>query len=185
MAVTLTAPPAARSEPVTLQLVGQARIDGRNVTHPAVPADDLEQAFFLHHLVPAREWKVNVSGRAPSSRLLTATPLLLRPGQPTRLEAALVTPRPPARLHVELSPRVDGVAVASASSDGGPLSIVLVSDAARMKPGTMGNLILHVYVERDAPAPTGPTRRLQRSFHATLPAVPFEIIAPAEAMARR
>ncbi len=49
-------------EPVSfsLSIAGTARIDGRDVTHEAVPAEDRMQAFLWRHLVPAAELKVEV-----------------------------------------------------------------------------------------------------------------------------
>jgi len=43
---TLTVPPQARPEPVALSLEGRAMIEGREVTRPATPADNMMQAFF-------------------------------------------------------------------------------------------------------------------------------------------
>ena len=52
---------AARPEdPVNLVLEGRATIEGREVVRPAVPAEDMMQAFFYRHLVPAQELKVMV-----------------------------------------------------------------------------------------------------------------------------
>jgi len=58
--MTLTAPPKAPEEPVALQLEGCARIGGQTVRHPAVPADDVMQAFLYRHLVPTQELLVLV-----------------------------------------------------------------------------------------------------------------------------
>lgn len=49
---------------LSLSLEGRAEIQGQEVVRPAVPADDMEQAFIYHHLVPAKELKVAVIGRA-------------------------------------------------------------------------------------------------------------------------
>lgn len=46
-----------------LQLVGQSQVGGRTVVHPAVPADDMMQAFAYHHLVPSQQWAVVVIPR--------------------------------------------------------------------------------------------------------------------------
>jgi hypothetical protein len=45
----------ASKRPVTLSVVGRAMIDGRDVTHAAVPAEDRMQAFLWRHLVPAEQ----------------------------------------------------------------------------------------------------------------------------------
>ncbi|MCB1126036.1 MAG: hypothetical protein KDM81_06045 [Verrucomicrobiae bacterium] len=76
--VNLFVPRAAVGHaPVAIGLEGRARIAGQQVIHPAVPADDLMQAFIYRHLVPAQEWVVSVFGRPPT------------PGPFNRVRAAL------------------------------------------------------------------------------------------------
>jgi len=68
--MTLTAPLAAPEQPVALNLEGRATIGDSMVSHPAVPAEDMMQAFLYRHLVPSQEllvfvqkskWRVNES----------------------------------------------------------------------------------------------------------------------------
>ncbi len=47
-------------KPVNLTVTGTARIQGREVTREAVPAEDRMQAFLWRHLVPAADFKVLV-----------------------------------------------------------------------------------------------------------------------------
>jgi len=47
-------------QPVTLAVEGRAKIDGREVAHDAVPAEDKMQAFLWRHLVPAAELRAMV-----------------------------------------------------------------------------------------------------------------------------
>ena len=44
-----------RTKPVRLNLEGRATIQGREVAHAVVPAEDMMQAFAYRHLVPAQE----------------------------------------------------------------------------------------------------------------------------------
>jgi len=46
---------AQTKQPVTLSVEGRATIQGREVTHDAVPAEDRMQAFLWRHLVPAQD----------------------------------------------------------------------------------------------------------------------------------
>jgi hypothetical protein len=62
--LALMVPPKPMKEPVSLHVEGRAEIQGREVIRQAVPADDMQQAFIYHHLVPAKELKVAVIGRA-------------------------------------------------------------------------------------------------------------------------
>ena len=73
--VTLKVPATPTTEPVSLHLEGRALIQGREIMRPAVPADDMMQAFFYRHLVPAKDLKVAVIPRAkPSPRPDRALP---------------------------------------------------------------------------------------------------------------
>jgi hypothetical protein len=58
--VTLSVPPSAPKDPLSLSLEGRATIEGREVVRPVVPAEDMMQAFAYRHLVPVQELKVIV-----------------------------------------------------------------------------------------------------------------------------
>ena len=60
---TLSAPMDPGREPVALKMEGRATIDGREVRRAAVPAEDMMQAFYYHHFVPAQQWMVALVGR--------------------------------------------------------------------------------------------------------------------------
>ena len=73
--LTLKAPPTPTKEPLSLCVEGRAVIQGRQIVRAAVPADDMMQAFFYRHLVPAKDLKVAVIPRAkPSPRPDRALP---------------------------------------------------------------------------------------------------------------
>jgi hypothetical protein len=58
-------------QPVNLSVEGRATIEGRDVAHEAVPAEDRMQAFLWRHLVPAEELKAvvfNPSYQPPAKR---------------------------------------------------------------------------------------------------------------------
>lgn len=61
--LTLKVPPIPVKEPFSLRLEGRAVIQGREIVRPAVPADDMMQAFIYQHLVPAKDLKVAIIGR--------------------------------------------------------------------------------------------------------------------------
>jgi hypothetical protein len=52
-------------QPVNLTIQGRAEVDGREVVHDAVPAEDRMQAFLWRHLVPAQELKTLVYNPPP------------------------------------------------------------------------------------------------------------------------
>jgi hypothetical protein len=60
--ITLTVPATPLPTPCSLKLEGRATIDGVEVVRPALPCEDMMQAFFYRHLVPMEQWIVSVSG---------------------------------------------------------------------------------------------------------------------------
>jgi len=83
---------------------------------------------------------------------------------------------------LELNAPPDGVAIESVSSVGTELEIRLHSDADKIKPGAKGNLIINVFNKNVPPARAGaPARANQpRPSVGTLPAIPYEIVAPVD-----
>ncbi len=71
--VTLRVPLKPLTEPASLHLEGRAVIQGQEVVRQATPADDMMQAFFYRHLVPAKDLKVAVIGRAKGAPASTAS----------------------------------------------------------------------------------------------------------------
>jgi hypothetical protein len=84
-------------------------------------------------------------------------------------------------VEAELSEPPDGISIAESKISGDVLEVELAADAAKLKPGLQGNLILQAFGERraepdkdkDKGKDKGP-RRFPLTF---LPAVPFEIVA--------
>ncbi len=181
--VTLTAPPTELDEPVSLSLQGSAMIQGQMRMRKAVPAEDMMQAFAYRHLVPARELEVAVLKR-PNPRatmtILSGSPVRVPPGATARIEVGLPGPRIAERAQFELSNPPEGISIQSAAPVGGGVEIVLQTDAAKVKPGLKGNLIINGYVPR--PAETNAAKAKgnnnQRMPLGALPAIPFEIITP-------
>jgi hypothetical protein len=181
--VTLTAPPTERTEPVSLSLQGSALIQGQMQVRKAVPAEDMMQAFAYRHLVPSQELEVAVLKR-PNPRatmtILSGTPVRIPPGATARIEVGLPGPRIAEQAQFELSNPPDGISIQSASPVRDGVEIVLQTDAAKVKPGLKGNLIINGYVPR--PAETNAVKPKansnQRLPLGALPAIPFEIIPP-------
>jgi hypothetical protein len=177
IALTLTAPMSPLDQPYNLRVVGQAQIAGKPVTHPAVPADDLMQAFFYRHLVTAREFKVCTPGRGSASRLVGTMPLRLTAGGEARVQILSQSARNVSTFKVELTDPPAGVSVKRARATREGFEVVLACDAATAKPGTQGNLILNAMAERPGTKSSKGTKQAQRSSLGVMPAVPFEIVA--------
>jgi hypothetical protein len=184
--VTLQAPPVPTEEPVRMSVEGRAFIQGRPVTHLAVPAEDMMQAFAYRHLVPARELEVAVSGRLMNRmplKILSATPVRIPAGGAARVRISAPGNVFAERVRLELSDPPEGIALGSVSPAGEGTEIELRSDAAKAKPGLKGNLIVNL-MPRQALAAAKKNKKQgnqPRAAVGTLPAIPFEVIAPLEA----
>jgi hypothetical protein len=80
------------------------------------------------------------------------------------------------KVEYELSEPPDGITIKSATSTRGNGEIVLQTDAAKIKPGTKGNLIISVFAQAPTAAGKGDGGAPRRIPFGALPAIPFEIV---------
>ena len=178
--LTLTMP--SRPEgPRSLALEGRATIAGREVRRAGIPAEDMMQAFYYHHLVPAKDWLAEVTG-APrpnaraAFRIEPETAVKLPRGGAVGVRVALNAPRLADALRLELNQPPEGITIQDVETVRDGVAIILRADAAKVKAGLKGNLIVDAYMERAAnPDAKQPTAR-RRVPLGTLPAIPFEIV---------
>ncbi|HNS20883.1 MAG TPA: PPC domain-containing protein [Sedimentisphaerales bacterium] len=180
--ITLTVPPTPTEEPLSLSVEGRAVIDGCEVVRPVVPADDMMQAFFYRHLVPARELRVAVSGQRMSKgdmRLVGSVPVRIPAGGTASVRVGPAGRWFATTTQLEVSDPAEGIVVESVTPIREGVEITLKSEADKVRPGLKGNLIVHGFSAKP-PASAGekapPARR--RVPAATLPAIPFEIVSP-------
>ena len=177
--LTLTAPFGTGDEVFNLTVAGMAVVNGKAVVHSAVPAEDMMQAFLYKHLVASKELMVNVSGRGAPFRVITKGPVRLAPGGTIRLQIAAPAARTAGKVQFELSDPPAGISIEKSSpGSGDTINVVIACDATQAKPGTQGNLLLTGFGERAAPN-AAKAKNAQRVPLGTVPAIPFEIIAPA------
>jgi hypothetical protein len=190
--LTLTAPMASPAEPASLELVGQATIQGQTVARVAVPAEDMMQAFAYRHLVPAQELMVDVVGRIqPFAFYWTtgASPVKIPVGGTGRIELghpavagqirnlAKNNPAAQGKVTFQLSDPPEGISLKDTSEGWGRTELVLQCDAAKVKPGLSGNLIVQVYFERTPDAANAKAKGASQSnLVNTLPAIPFVVV---------
>jgi hypothetical protein len=82
--LTLSATDREKDELMVLKIEGKARVSTRTVRRPAVPAEDMMQAFLWRHLVPAEELLVRVTDPEPVSvkmKLPSSGLISIRPGR--------------------------------------------------------------------------------------------------------
>ncbi|MCP5111052.1 MAG: hypothetical protein GY953_09475, partial [bacterium] len=173
--LTLGAPPGRIDHPFVLHLEGSAVIGNREIRRPAIPADDMMQAFAYRHLVPAQQWMIRV---LPSPRKRAAW--TLTSAQPVKLPTAGTAPvhfhaplgRFAASVQLELNTPPDGITIEKASCKPQGIDIVLKADPTKATPGLKGNLIVNAFYEQTR------NKQKRRRPLGTLPAIPFEIVPP-------
>jgi hypothetical protein len=181
--LTLLAPAVPTEKPLSLGLEGRATIQGHAVVHPAVPAEDMMQAFAYRHLVPAKELDVAVSGRfmnRMSLKILSATPVRIPAGGTARVRVGAPTRGFADRFRLELSEPPEGITLGKVSAADEGAEIELRSDAAKAKAGLKGNLIVNILPGQALAAAAKKKKQgnQQRAVVGTLPAIPFEVVQP-------
>ncbi len=179
--LTLTLPVKPLDTPESLDLRGCAVINGKPVIRPAVPAEDMMQAFIYHHLVLTDEVLVsNITTSSPRRQSSPKCDLLqLEPGKSATLTFDSPTHVDRRQLSLKVEPRnlPDGVKMAEASVGNDTIAITLITDPAATK-GLEGNLLFALFIERTKP-PGNQRRQGKRGATflpaGTLPAVPFRI----------
>ncbi len=179
--LTLTLPRVATKGAAPLVLEGRATIGGREVCRAAVPAEDLMQAFFYRHLVPAQgDWLATAvdTGRwRPPVKLLTGTPVKLPVGGQVHARYGISPFAPLKEIQASLSDPPEGIRIVQVKPEGSALDILLESDAAKCKPGLKGNLIIETFMDREPKPQEGkPKLGKQRVPLGVIPALPFELV---------
>ena len=186
-AVRILVPKGLGRQVLSLRLAGRAIIGETQVERPAVPAEDMMQAFLWRFLVPQREFLVAIDGPRPiptawhplvaGVSLATPAPLRIPLGGTARivLRAPATLPGPPntpldtVRFHLASRPRGLALCASEATADGIVLTIGV--DRNMALPGDASHLIL----EATAPG-ADPRDNAARLSLGVLPAIPFEIV---------
>lgn len=179
--LTLTASTKPLNAPARLVLEGRAIIRGAAVFHPAVPADDMMQAFAYRHLVPAKEMLVAVSGRwtfKSPVKISGEMPVKIPAGGTAQIRIVSPSGSIEDRFQLELNEPPDGIVISKVSPTDEGAEIVFRADAEKVKPGLKGNLIVNIFGGRNF-GPAGKQKQQpaqRRTMAGSLPAIPFEIV---------
>jgi hypothetical protein len=180
--LTLNLAGLSSTQPVSLRLEGRATVNGRQVSRPVVPAEDMMQAFEYRHLVPARELLLAVTAgaksKATSMKILGASPVRIPAGGTAKVEVGGVSSKSLSKLHVELSEPPEGITIKRVSPSSEGMEIVLQCDAGKAKSGLQGNLIVAFSAEKAGASTKAKAASQRRAPLATLPAIPFEVVKP-------
>jgi hypothetical protein len=179
--MTLKAPHKAPGQPVALQLQGRANISGKTVTHTAVAADDVMQAFLYRHLVPSQELLVKVQKakwREPDIEPAVALPVKIVAGGKASVQVKVN--RKPGLLkemRLELHEPPDGLILDDVTVAGKSLAFNLKADADTIKSGFADNLIIEVFREYMPKQKEGkPAPKKQRYSMGFFPAIPIQVV---------
>ncbi len=182
--VTLTAPTAPLEKLVTLELVGSARIGGKMIERPVIPAEEKMQAFLFRHLVPSQEMKIAVNGwknRTPLPEIASKLPLRIKPGRSARIRIDIPKRNDLAKIFLKLDNPPKGVTLHDVKLSGTKLTFRLKADRKEAPRGVAGNLIVEAFMERKPKKASGkektrkPPAKPQKVSLGYLPAIPFEI----------
>jgi len=178
--MTLAAPPKAPARPVDLQLEGRARIDGRTVRRPVVPAENKMQAFLYRHLVPAQQLLVLVQKakwRVPPIELASESPVRIPAGGSAEVRIKARRGSALKEMVLELKEPPKGVTLSDVTVVPEGLAFQLKADQETAA-GLADNLIVEVFRETTPKAQEGkPAPKKRRYSMGVLPAIPIEIVA--------
>jgi hypothetical protein len=181
--MTLTAPREDLPAPFALCLQGRAQVNGKTVTRPVVPSDDVMQAFLYRHLAPAQEmlvvarkvrWPrapVQVGGSLPLRVPTNGTALVhLKRRNGRRLRSFEVVP---------LDPPV-GISVQNPTILPDGLAFQLKTGSEAPEVGFADNLVVEIFgqfevaTEAKDGAPAG--TEIRRWSIGVMPAVPYVVV---------
>ena len=189
--ITLTASPSLGAQSFAMTLEGQATIQGKTLVRPAVPAEDMMQAFAYRHLVTSKELRVvrldgflkkANGGKAstpnvPDIKITSPLPVKIPAGGTAKVQLSVPFNKYAGQMQFELHEPPEGISIQKSSRTDDAVEIVLEGDATKAKPGLKGNLIVNIVITRTAPAEKEKKKQAQRSFSpGVLPAIPFQIV---------
>lgn len=186
--MTLSASADAPDEPVAVQFEGSASIGGERVSHLAVPAEDLMQAFAYRHLAPSQELLAAVKsggGKRMGGMRKGARAIEIADALPLRLPLDGTTtlnvraPKGPMlqQVQLELSDPPKGISLSNVNVTPTGLAFDLKAEGDALKPGYADNLIVEGFIEIEKAKPNGKSApQKQRTPVGALPAIPFEIV---------
>jgi hypothetical protein len=190
--VRLTAPRGLPRQVVAIRLEGRAKIGDKEVRRPAVPAEDMMQAFLWRFLVPREELLVSVGGAKPvpaiwrpilpGTELVEATPVKIPLGgtATVRVKAPQIIPDSGgihlSALDFQIANRPRGVTLRDAKTDANGILLTLAADRNIALPGDIANVL--VEASGTGPGKMGTSTEGLRSRVAlgVLPAIEFEVV---------
>lgn len=186
--MTLTVPRQAPAEPIALEMEGSAkqRSSGRAIVRPAIPAENMMQAFIWNTLVPVENWNVVVSRKQTAKlpfKVLMPAPRITLPSA-----GRFVLPVTPIskevrgdQLSLQLIEPSQGISAEIITNPMGAYAIELTVDEEQVERGLRGNLLMTVAREvvpeltSSDSTQDASTQKPIRTNYGLIPAIPFEV----------
>jgi hypothetical protein len=134
--------------------------------------------------VPSKELAVAVAGQQrwfmrDAFKIISATPVKMSPGGTARVRVSAPAGNFFERFKLELNNAPEGILLTNVSAIPAGLELVFVCDAEKSKAGSSGNLICDVVAKNPGVAMNQKklANQPRRVAVATLPAIPFKIVA--------
>lgn len=178
--MTLKVPPKPPSKPLALYLRGLARINGQMVSRPAVPSEDMMQAFLYRHLVPSQKLMVavkQVRWPTPPVELAVRSPVRLPVNGSARVRVKTRKRKVLNEIQLELDHPPDGITIHDVAVVPEGLAFRLKANKETVKNSLTDNLIIEAYREVAPKNKRGKAaKKKNRVSMGFFPAVPIEIV---------
>jgi hypothetical protein len=177
--MTLTVPTKATAGPMALQLEGRIRVGGKVISHQAVPADDVMQAFLYRHLVPAEEFAVLIQKArwaAPPVEVAGDIPVRIPLGGSARVILKTRRSRALRQVKLVLNKPPEGLTLHDVTVAAQGLSFQLKAYKDSVQSGFADNLIVEAVREFRPKNKDGKLLPKRRASVGFLPAIPIEIV---------
>ena len=185
--LTLTAPRQTADQTFAANIEGRAKIGDEIVTRPAIPAEDMMQAFAYMHLAPSQELRIAIMDakrRGPGIEVANHMPIQVPEGGAARVKIKAPQAARFTNVKLEMSDPPKGVTLKDVRVTSSGLSFSIASEMNTAKAGFEDNLIVEAFGEpKDTPPnaknpPANPKKaaKRQRVSLGVLPAIPCEIV---------
>jgi hypothetical protein len=178
--MTLTTPGKAPAKPVSLQLQGYAKIAGKTITRPVVPADDMMQAFLYRHLVPSQNLMVAVKKTkwsTPPVALIGKSPVRIPAGGTTQVRFKTRKRTVLKEMKLVLKDPPEGLTLQNVTVIPEGLAFRLKAEKDSLPDGFTDNLIIEAFREYRPKQKNGKLAAKKRRYSmGVLPAIPIEIV---------
>lgn len=175
--MTLTPTSSVKALPVVFE--GRAQVNGAEVVHAAIPAEDMMQAFLPRHLVPSQQLLVctrEMRLPAPRVQIANAVPLSLAPGGTASVQVKALRGEMLSRMEWELKEPPEGLTLAEVKPTRSGVELVL--QAGQQMKDIRDNLIIEGFADPSALAGASKNNSKlsggRRSF-GVLPAIPVQL----------